>query len=122
MWLLVMFDLPVQTREDRRLYAGFRNKLLASGFLQLQYSVYGKPCSSEENAMAYRAKVRQWIPPRGHVRMLTLTDKQFGRMEVYVGNRRVKAENQPEQLCFSLAFDDEPEPGAPGFRFENSLP
>jgi len=122
MWLLVMFDLPVQTREDRRLYAGFRNKLLASGFLQLQYSVYGKPCSSEENAMAVRSRVRQWIPPRGNVRMLTLTDKQFGRMEVYVGKRRVKAEGQPEQLSFSFAFEPEAEPGWPGFGFEDSLP
>ncbi|MCX7800333.1 MAG: CRISPR-associated endonuclease Cas2 [Fimbriimonadales bacterium] len=111
MWVLVMFDLPVKTKEDRRLYARFRNQLLAHGFLQLQYSVYARPCPSEENAVTHRNRVRSWIPPKGSVRMLSLTDKQFGRMEVYLGKKRLKAENQPEQLVFSLAFEDEPEPG-----------
>lgn len=98
MWLVVMFDLPVTDRRLRRAYARFRKELLRDGFLMLQLSVYGRYFPSEEAAAAHRARVRSAVPEEGQVRLLTITDHQFGRMEVYEGKRRAKPENPPQQL------------------------
>ena len=42
MWLLVMFDLPVKTKGQRKLANGYRHSLLDMGFDRLQLSVYCK--------------------------------------------------------------------------------
>lgn len=97
---MVMFDLPVDSRERRHVYSKFRKWLLADGFLQIQYSVYARPCASEESADVHRQRVRAKVPSEGQVRVLTFTDKQFGRMEVYFGKIERKPEQQPAQLSF----------------------
>lgn len=100
MWVMVMFDLPVGTKEQRRDYAKFRKKLIEHGFWQLQYSVYARPCFSDDTAAAYRARIQPWLPPLGQVRILMFTDKQFGRMEVFYAKIKVDPEKVPEQLSF----------------------
>lgn len=100
MWVFVMFDLPVETKEDRRNYREFRKQLLKRGYWQLQYSVYARPCHSDENAQVHKSRLQKHLPPHGQVRTLMITDKQFGRMEVYSGKKRSKTEKQPEQLSF----------------------
>lgn len=98
MWVIAMFDLPVVTKIDRQRYTKFRRALLDDSFVMLQYSVYGRPCPSEENARVHSANVKQAMPPDGAVRVLMLTDMQFARMEVFVGKKRVKTEKSPDQL------------------------
>ncbi|MBL8178217.1 MAG: CRISPR-associated endonuclease Cas2 [Bryobacterales bacterium] len=98
MWLFALFDLPVETKEQRREYAQFRKSLLSAGFTMLQYSVYAKHMASEEAAEHLRAKVHAALPPQGQVRLLTVTDHQFGKMEVYVGKRRRPVEQAPLQI------------------------
>jgi len=98
MWLVAMFDLPVEDAKARRDYARFRKKLLAEGFSMLQLSVYARWCPSEEASQAYRARLRRAIPPEGEVRLLTVTERQFGKMEVYLGKTRRRPEKKPEQL------------------------
>lgn len=98
MWLFAMFDLPVDTKECRREYAQFRKKLLASGFTMLQYSVYAKHIPSEEAGETLRRIVRAALPPHGQVRVLAVTDHQFGKMEVYYGRKRRAAEEPPLQI------------------------
>ena len=100
MWVIVMFDLPVDTKEARREYARFRKRLLANGFLALQYSVYARPCMSDESALSHRQRIGNNLPPMGQVRMLQMTDKQFARMEVFYGKGPSEVEKQPEQLSF----------------------
>lgn len=100
MWLLAMFDLPVDTPADRKAYASFRKSLLRDGFVMLQYSVYARFCASEEASSVHRKRVRSAIPARGEVRILTITDRQFGKMEVHVGSKRVEPETGPIQLEF----------------------
>ena len=39
MWLYVMFDLPVETKAQRKAAAGFRKDLLKDGFSMHQFSV-----------------------------------------------------------------------------------
>lgn len=98
MWLLVMFDLPVISKKQRRRYSQFRKFLLNDGYLMLQFSVYGRPCASEENAEVHYLRIRASLPAEGQVRILSLTDKQFERMRVFYGAKSEKVEKGFDQL------------------------
>lgn len=107
MWLMVMFDLPVLTKEDRRNYREFHDKLENDGFCRIQFSVYGRPCATEENTEVHLGRVRAALPPDGEVRVLKFTDKQWGRMLVFRQMTRERPEEPPAQLEF---FDEALEP------------
>ena len=98
MWLVVMFDLPVDTPAARKAYARFRKNLLEDGFTMLQYSVYTRHCASRENAQVHVNRVEGIVPDDGEVRILTITDKQFERMHVFWGKMRRPVEQRPQQL------------------------
>jgi CRISPR-associated protein Cas2 len=98
MWMLAMFDLPVETAENRRDYTRFGKALLKDGFMMLQYSVYARFIPSEEAAAAHRRIVRAVVPPLGQVRIVALTDHQFGKMEVFYGKKPRPPEQPPAQL------------------------
>lgn len=98
MWVMVMFDLPTSTKEDRRNYTRFRKKLVENGFMQLQFSVYARPCMSDDTAQNFRVKIEKWVPRFGQVRIMLFTDKQWGRMEVFFGKKRAPTEEAPQQL------------------------
>ncbi|MCZ7586920.1 MAG: CRISPR-associated endonuclease Cas2 [Deltaproteobacteria bacterium] len=100
MWILVMFDLPVTTKKARKDYARFRRTLVEDGFTMLQFSVYARPSPSEENAEVHSKRVRANLPPRGQVRIISLTDKQYARMRVFWGKKRGPTEKMPLQLEF----------------------
>jgi len=100
MWLIAMFDLPVKTKKERKIYAGFRKTLLEQGFSMIQFSVYVRFCGSEELAQKHRTTIRNALPERGHVRILSLTDRQFEKMENYVGKLQKPNENASRQLTF----------------------
>lgn len=85
MRVIVFFDLPVETRADRREYARFRNLLVKSGFLMMQESVYCKLALNPTAARAIMDAVRSRRPSKGLVQMLLVTEKQFARMEFVVG-------------------------------------
>lgn len=68
------------------------------GFMMLQFSVYARPLSSEDAALAHRRLIRRSLPPEGQVRVLTVTDHQFGKMEVYFARKRRDPEETPPQL------------------------
>lgn len=98
MWVLAMFDLPTDTKQARHDYARFRKSLIKDGFSLMQYSVYVRHCSSEENALVHVKRVELNIPPHGEVRVLAITDKQFERMHVFWGKKRKPVEPPPQQL------------------------
>lgn len=98
MWLIAMFDLPVITREQRRRHALFRKELKKLGFDRLQLSIYAYFCPGEEVARVVRKNVQACLPPAGQVRLIQVTDRQFGRMDVFFGKRPVEAEEAPSQI------------------------
>lgn len=100
MWVVAMFDLPVDTKLARRHYTAFRKSLIRQGFTRMQYSVYSRHCSSRENAHAHSQRVKRNLPPDGEVRVLQITDKQFERMAVFFGKAQVPPERAPVQLTF----------------------
>lgn len=98
MWLFAMFDLPVVSKEQRKRATQFRKHLLAHGFCMLQYSVYARHCPTEDSAAHYRVRVESDLPAEGQVRLLSVTDRQFGKMTVFTGNSSVPPEPTPVQL------------------------
>lgn len=100
MWAVVFFDLPVSTRAQRGHATAFRLGLLRAGFERLQFSVYARPCPSEESLDAHVARVRRALPPGGQVRIMKITDRQFERMLVFEEKRSRRPECMPEQLVF----------------------
>ena len=98
MWLFTMFDLPTTDKEARNRYTRFRNLLLKEGFVMLQYSVYARYCPSEEASLTYRKHIRKAVPAEGHVRVLAITDHQYGKMESFYGKKSVPIEEPPEQM------------------------
>jgi CRISPR-associated protein Cas2 len=98
MWVLVFFDLPTETAKDRKIYARFRKKLLNDGFAMFQFSIYLRHCASAENAQAHIKRVKSFLPEKGHVVIMTITDKQFGMIEVFRGTEPAPVAEVPQQL------------------------
>ena len=98
MWVLVFFDLPTETKVDRKRYAKFRKDMLADGFQMFQFSIYMRHCSSKENADVHILRVKRSLPEKGHVGIICITDKQFGMMEIFRGHDVVETEAPPQQL------------------------
>jgi len=100
MWIVVLFDIPVGTKPQRKLAADFRKRLREDGFSMLQFSVYARPCPSEENALVHARRVESMLPPEGQVRLLQLTDRQYGRMICFQARSPRGVEAMPQQLEF----------------------
>lgn len=98
MWVLVMFDLPTDTKNDRKASAGFRKKLLTDGFQMFQFSIYMRHCQSRENADVHIKRVKTSLPAKGHVGIFQFTDKQFGMIELFHGKTPLNSQNPVQQL------------------------
>jgi CRISPR-associated protein Cas2 len=98
LWIFVFFDLPTETKQDRREYAQFRKRLQKDGFVMMQYSIYVRHCSSRENADMHIRRVKSFIAPKGEIIIFTLTDKQFGMMEFFRGAMEKARPATPQQL------------------------
>ena len=85
MRILVFFDLPVETTEDRRNYTRFRKLLIKNGFIMLQESVYCKLLTTPTVEQSIKHLLEQNKPPEGVVQSLMVTEKQFSKMEYFVG-------------------------------------
>ena len=98
MWVLVFFDLPTDTKKDRKAAGDFRKKILADGFAMFQFSIYMRHCPSMENATVHIKRVQKLLPEKGHVGIMTITDKQFGMMKIFQGKKPAIAMDIPQQL------------------------
>ena len=87
MWVLVFYDLPTETKKQRRIAAKFRKNIMTDGFTMFQFSIYLRHCPSKENADVHIKRVRSLLPSEGNVGILCVTDKQFGAMELYYGTK-----------------------------------
>lgn len=83
MWIYVFFDLPTNTKTERKRAAGFRKKLLKNGFDMFQFSIYLRHCPSKENAQVHVKRIKKLLPKHGEIGILMVTDKQFSTMELY---------------------------------------
>ena len=100
MWLYVMFDLPVETKAQRKRATQFRKNLMKDGFGMHQFSVYIRHCASGESAVVHIERVKRLVPPEGMVSILKVTDKQFGDTIQLVGKKSKPPPPTPRQLEF----------------------
>lgn len=98
MWVFVFFDLPTNTPAERKTAATFRKRLMNGGFHMMQYSVYNRHCMNYQDAQVHIGRVKKIIPPEGEVRVLTITDKQFGDIKTFLGGSAQPPPETPEQV------------------------
>lgn len=98
MWTLVMYDLPTETKKERKSAAHFRKELLQDGFSMFQFSMYVRHSASSENADVHKRRVKTMLPEHGKVGILQITDKQFGQMELFYGAKPQDLPKIPQQL------------------------
>lgn len=98
MWLFCFFDLPVGTKNQRRAATRFRNHLKSDGFIMLQWSVYARLCRGEDACDKHTKRLRSVLPKEGSVRLLQVTDKQYGRMRLMLGTAKISESKAAEQM------------------------
>ena len=98
MWVMVLFDLPTETKKDRRASADFRKRLVEDGFTMFQFSIYIRHCASMENAEVHIRRVKAILPEYGKVGILCITDKQFGEIQLFYGRKSQKCNAPGQQL------------------------
>jgi len=98
MWVLVFFDLPTETKKDRKAASRFRKNLLDDGFTMFQFSIYMRFCASRENAEVHIKRVKHNLPEFGKVGILQITDKQFGMIQLFFGQKPTELEKPSQQL------------------------
>lgn len=96
--VLVFFDLPTETKKERSVAAKFRKEIMRDGFAMFQFSIYLRHCSSRENADVHIKRVKNLLPEKGHIGIMTVTDKQFGMMELFYGKKEKALPDTPQQL------------------------
>jgi CRISPR-associated protein Cas2 len=99
-WVLVFFDLPVGTPEERKAATNFRKDLIHDGYMMVQFSVYARPCGTADRVETQVRRLKSRIPAKGEVRGLMISDAQWGRMIVMRSQQRAEAEKMPAQMQF----------------------
>ncbi|WP_395685968.1 CRISPR-associated endonuclease Cas2 [Caenimonas koreensis] len=98
MWMIVMFDLPVVEKAERKAATEFRNMLLDQGFAMSQFSVYMRFCTSPAQVDTYCKRVEDSLPQGGKVNILQFTDKQYERIISFHGQAKQPANKAPDQF------------------------
>lgn len=99
-WLIVTFDLPVGTKNQRKAATDFRNFLIDDGYYMIQFSVYARACVSFARQETHIDRVKKCLPPEGSVRAIFVTRSQWERSYVIQGSpaTEAEAEDLPEQI------------------------
>lgn len=98
MWILVMFDLPTDTRPQRKAAGDFRNFLLDEGFERSQFSIYARFINGKEAFESRVRRIERALPSQGDVQVLTLTDRQYRDIVHFSDQGRRSARENPSQL------------------------
>ncbi len=100
MWVLVMFDLPVVEKSDRKAATKFRMFLLDQGFAMAQFSVYYRMVSGKDSGQTLEKQIREHLPEYGSVQIVFITDKQYENIKVFKGKQRESRDKSKQLLLF----------------------
>lgn len=89
MRLVLFFDLPMNTKSERRNYSRFRKYLIKNGFTMVQFSVYSKIFPNRSALDGYMIGLRSNVPKRGSIRAMAVTEKQYSNMFLLVGDKTI---------------------------------
>lgn len=98
MRVIVFFDLPTLSPEDRRAYTRFRKFLVQDGYVMMQESVYCKLAMNQNAANAMIMKIKNNKPSSGLVQILTVTEKQYANMEMVIGDKHSDIIDSSERM------------------------
>lgn len=98
MWVMVLYDLPTETKKERKAAAEFRKRIMGDGFTMFQFSAYVRHCPSRENADVHIKRVKSILPEHGEVGIMCVTDKQFGEIEIFSSQKKQQVEAPGQQL------------------------
>ena len=98
MWIMVLFDLPTETKKDKKAYVDFRKNLQKDGFTMFQFSIYVRHCASRENAEVHMKRVKSFLPNYGKVGIMCITDKQFEDIKLFNGQKPMPNKSPGQQL------------------------
>ncbi len=104
MRLMVFFDLPVRTKDQRRTATAFRNWLVKDGYYMLQYSVYVRLCNGTDAAEKHTQRLLINAPLSGSIRILTVTEKQYATIKIIAG-KKLPAEKSAQNFQISFFTD-----------------
>lgn len=99
MWVLVMFDLPVGTKEESRAATKFREFLLDEGYEMAQFSIYTRFCSGKEQYETFVRHIEANLPDKGDIHILGFTDRQYENIIRFSGQSRKRQRKNPGQLA-----------------------
>lgn len=89
MRIILFFDLPTETAEDKKEYVNFRKQLLKNGYSMIQYSVYVKCINAGSKFEAEHNKLKKNLPSGGNIRLLCVTEKQYQEMKFLRGHQNI---------------------------------
>lgn len=95
---IVFFDLPNVYSKDKRNYLLFRKFLINEGFIMMQESVYSKIILNSQASTALLEKIRKKAPKKGLIQVLTITERQYAKIEYIIGNSNDKIINNSDRL------------------------
>ncbi|WP_281170038.1 CRISPR-associated endonuclease Cas2 [Sulfitobacter donghicola] len=98
MWIMVMFDLPTDTKPQRKAATAFRNFLLDDGFERSQFSVYARFVNGKEAFQTRVNRIERNLPETGDIQILNFTDRQYRDIVHFADQGRKSARKNPEQL------------------------
>ena len=108
MRMILMFDMPTDTAEERKAYRKFRKFLLNEGFIIHQFSIYSKLLLNNTANKAMVDRLQENNPKKGNITLLTVTEKQFSRMIYLHGDKDTSVANSDERVVFlGEAYDVE---------------
>lgn len=102
MRMIVFFDLPVKTKQQRLYATRFRNFLLSDGYYMVQYSVYARICGGTDSVQVHRKRLSHALPPRGAVRLLVITERQYENIDILLG--AIPSEEKSEEIEQLMLF------------------
>ena len=103
MRMMVFFDLPTKTKQQRLNASRFRNFLLADGYYMVQLSVYARICGGTDSVSVHRRRLQNALPPQGAVRLLVITERQYENIDILLGTlppQEEKAADMEQLMLF----------------------
>lgn len=98
MRIIVMFDLPVKTKKQSKDVSAFRKFLLKDGYYMMQYSIYVRVCNGQDSVEMHKSRLKSAVPSNGSIRVLTVTEKQYENIDVFLGKRQKNDRNANYEL------------------------
>lgn len=85
MRVLVLFDLPSVSKQEKKSYVKFRRELMDDGFIMMQFSIYTRFCRNQQDAIKHIERAKAMAPRDGNIRILSVTEKQYEDMILVIG-------------------------------------